>query len=133
MTKECANCKEIIKRGMLCAACAAVLDIRTHFTAYAYNPRELSALLEDLERHNVDTAQRLLDLATSRGATLMQTLGRKCVEAEVRAGVGVFHRALRYLRKGGDADEGELAGIISGVVRSATAPKQAFTPQETPE
>lgn len=129
MNRECINCKSEITRGILCAGCAAVADICTHFTAYVFTPAEMTRLLDDLERHGVVTAESLHALAESRGAIQMKALGSKCIESERRGGAGVFHRAMNRLRRDAKpGDQGELKGILRGAHLSVFAPEPVEKP-----
>lgn len=129
MNRECINCKNEINRGMLCAGCAAVADICTHFTAYVFSPSEMTRLLDDLERNGVTTAESLHSLADSRGAIQMKALGAKCIESERGGGTGVFHRAMTRLRRDGKpGDQGELKGILRGAHLSVVVPEPVEKP-----
>lgn len=127
MNPECLNCHEPIKRGMLCNPCAAVTDICTHFTAYAYNPRELSELIKDLRRNNVVNGQGLLDLGLTRGALQMQGLGRKCIESERVSGgtASVFLRALKLLeREQQSTSQQELDALVEQTTAATKLPRE---------
>jgi hypothetical protein len=98
MSKTCCNCGHETKRGVLCPSCDAVIAIRIHFESFVTGPLELGRLLEDLERANVETAKRLLELAEDRQAMMLAGLAKKCLLYEWSF-PEAFARSLRMMRR----------------------------------
>jgi hypothetical protein len=123
MSKTCCNCGRETKRGVLCPSCDAVIAIRIHFESFVTGPLELGRLLEDLEKHGVETSERLLELAKDREAPMLSALARKCMEAD-RGFPEAFPRALRMMRRPAKPVEYKsIAEALAATVAAARDPR----------